>query len=94
MDMDLMSMIVEEMFDELDGAKSYCKLAKKFKEHNEHSKAQIFKDIAMAEIGHFETIKKMVDEHLDAEHHTGIYKMIYDRYMNKYHKIKEELTSI
>lgn len=94
--MDHMKEYVEEIWEELNGAMEYAKLACKHKEHDRMQMAA-YSEMAMQELGHVDKLCEMAEKHLasmasGADHHHEILKSVWgwekERIMDRKTKIK------
>lgn len=93
--MDHMKEFVEEIWEELNGAMEYAKLAC---EHKEHDRSQMaaYSEMAMQELGHVDKISEMAEKYLasmpSADHHHEILKSVWswekERIMERKTKIR------
>ena len=94
MDNKICNRLIDDMFDEMEGIEEYRDLMLHYQESEDHSHAKVFKEMALEEFKHFETIHGIIGDMLSSEEKTnpGCFKILHERYACKYKHIKEELS--
>ena len=85
--------IICDMFDEFEGAKHYMKTYVEYKNKKEIQNSNMFKEMALNELHHFDNLHKLLIDSLPNEEKQdmGCYRMLHEHYVEKYNKIKTEL---
>lgn len=94
MDHKLCNRLIDDMFTEIETAEEYKSLMCHYKDHDDMEKCRLFKDMALEEIKHFEALHNIIGAMLTEEEKTdpGCFKILHDRYAEKYKCMKEELN--
>lgn len=58
-----MTCLIEKMIDEIEGAEGYCKAAK---ESDNPEARRMYKELALAEIGHFDRLASMYQQKMSS----------------------------
>lgn len=85
--------LIYNMFDEFDSAKNYMKSYVEYKNKKEIQNSNMFKEMALNELHHFDNLHKMLVDMLPNEQKQdmGCYRLLHEHYVEKHNKIKNEL---
>ena len=94
MDHKLCNRLIDDMFMEIETAEEYKELMCYYKDREDTEKCRLFKEMALEEIKHFEALHALIGHMLTEEEKAdpGCFKILHDRYAEKYKHMKEELN--
>lgn len=96
-----MTCLIEKMIDEIEGAESYCKAAK---ESDNPEARRMYKELALAEVGHFDRLASMYQQKMssnmrtlgaqEGNHLTDLANIWFKHFKEKAEKLKLKINEL